>query len=94
MNTVNGVSHSVIARQSLDDFDLGVYCIDQGALVIDPEAEPDATIPYKLEYDREGILINTENGNTYFEQSTIPEMSSSSKVASSRELAQALYTTI
>jgi len=71
MDTDNGVGHSVIDRQSLGDFDLGVYCIDRGALVIDPEAEPYATIPYKLEYDRKGVLIDTESGNTYFEQSTI-----------------------
>ena len=70
MNTVNGVGHNVIDRQALGDFDLGVYCL-KGALVIDPEAEPDATIPYKLEYDRKGVLIDTENGNTYYEQNTI-----------------------
>jgi len=37
MNTVNGVGHSVIDRQGLGDFDLGVYCL-KGALVIDPRS--------------------------------------------------------
>ena len=45
-----------VPRDSLDDFDIELYCLAEGQLEIDPSQEPTGTLEGNLELDRVGIL--------------------------------------
>ena len=58
-----------VPRDSLDDFEIELYCLAEGQLVIDPSQEPTATLEGNLELDRVGILRRPGRGVTYFKLS-------------------------
>ena len=54
-----------VPRDSLSNFEIELYCLQENQRLIDYDREPDATLPGNLKLVREGILQRTEPGINY-----------------------------
>ena len=82
-----------VPRDSLDDFDIELYCLAEGQLVIDPSQEPTGILEGNLELDRVGILLRPGRGITYLKVSpddTVEEHSLFTKTSPRYSLLQTL----
>ena len=58
-----------VDRTSLSSFNIELYCIKAPQLVVDPDDDPDATIPFSLELLQDlkvEIIRNLETGNDFY----------------------------
>ena len=58
-----------VPRDSLDDFDIELYCLAEGQLEIGPSQDPTEILEGNLELDRVGILRRPGRGVTYLKNS-------------------------
>lgn len=68
VNLFRGVGLATnIHRDSLNDFDIKLYCLGTDELVVDPTRAPDAILTGNLASLQDGILSRTGPGFTYYE---------------------------